>query len=37
MDAKQFVKKIVDENQALFRASQHNVKAYFDSKPAKEE
>ena len=37
MDAKQFVKKIVEENQALFRASQHNVKAYFDSKPAKEE
>jgi len=37
MDAKQFVNKIVDENQALFRASQHNVKAYFDSKPAKEE
>lgn len=37
MDAKQFVKKIVEENQALFRASQHNVKAYFDSNPAKEE
>ena len=37
MDAKQFVQKIVDENQALFRASQHNVKAYFDSKPGQEE
>ena len=37
MDAKQFVQKIVNENQALFRASQHNVKAYFDSNPAKEE
>lgn len=37
MNAKEFVQKIVDENQALFRASQHNVKAYFDSKPAKEE
>ena len=37
MNAKQFVQKIVEENQALFRASQHNVKAYFDSKPAKEE
>jgi len=37
MDAKQFVQKIVDDNQALFRASQHNVKAYFDSKPAQEE
>ena len=37
MDAKQFVQKIIDENQALFRASQHNVKAYFDSKPTQEE
>lgn len=37
MDAKQFVQKIVNDNQALFRASQYNVKAYFDSKPAKEE
>jgi hypothetical protein len=33
MDAKQFVKKLVEDNQALFRASQINVKAYFDSKP----
>ena len=37
MDAKKFVKKIVEDNQALFQASQHNVKAYFDSKPATEE
>ena len=37
MDAKQFVQKIVDGNQALFRASQHNVKAYFDSKPTQQE
>jgi rubrerythrin len=37
MDAKQFVQKVVTENQALFLASQHNVKAYFDSKPAQEE
>ena len=37
MDAKHFVNKIVEENQALFRASQHNVKAYFDSKPAQSE
>jgi rubrerythrin len=37
MDAKQFVKKIINDNQALFRASQHNVKAYFDSKPAQQE
>jgi len=37
MDAKQFVQKIINDNQALFKASQHNVKAYFDSNPAKEE
>ena len=37
MDAKQFVKKLVEDNQALFKASQHNVKDYFDSKPAQEE
>jgi rubrerythrin len=37
MDAKQFVKKLVEGNQALFQASQHNVKEYFDSKPAQEE
>jgi rubrerythrin len=37
MNAKQFVAKIVEDNQALFQASQINVKAYFDSKPAQEE
>jgi len=37
MNAKQFVAKIVEDNQALFKASQINVKAYFDSKPAQEE
>ena len=37
MDSKQFVAKIVADNQALFQASQHNVKAYFDSKPSQEE
>ena len=37
MNAKQFVAQIVKGNQALFQASQHNVKAYFDSKPAQEE
>lgn len=37
MNAKQFVQKIVNDNQALFRASQHNVKAYFDSKPTQQE
>jgi rubrerythrin len=37
MNAKQFVAQIVADNQALFQASQHNVKAYFDSKPSQEE
>ena len=37
MNAKQFVEQIVADNQALFRASQLNVKSYFDSKPAQEE
>jgi len=37
MDAKQFVKKLVEDNQALFKASQHNVKEYFDSKPPQAE
>ena len=37
MNAKDFVNKIVEDNQALFEASKHNVKAYFDSKPAQEE
>jgi len=37
MNSKEFVAKIVADNQALFKASQHNVKAYFDSKPAQEE
>jgi rubrerythrin len=37
MDAKQFVKKLVKDNQALFQASQHNVKEYFDSKPPQAE
>ena len=37
MNSKDFVAKIVADNQALFQASQHNVKAYFDSKPAQSE
>lgn len=37
MNSKEFVAKIQADNQALFQASQHNVKAYFDSKPAQEE
>lgn len=37
LTSKQFVAKIVEENQALFKASQINVKAYFDSKPSQQE
>ena len=37
MNSKKFVAKLVEENQPLFKASQINVKAYFDSKPAQEE
>ena len=33
LTSKQFVSQIIQENQALFTASQINVKAYFDSKP----
>ena len=37
LTGKEFVAKIKKDNQALFKASQINVKAYFDSKPAQEE
>jgi rubrerythrin len=37
LTAKEFVAKIVADNQALFKASQLNVKEYFDSKPSQEE
>ena len=37
LSAKEFVKKIQKDNEALFRASQINVKAYFDSKPSQQE
>jgi len=37
LTGKEFVEKIKQDNQALFKASQHNVKAYFDSKPSQEE
>jgi rubrerythrin len=37
MNSKDFVAKIVADNQALFQASQHNVRAYFNSKPAQQE
>jgi rubrerythrin len=37
LTSKEFVAKIKKDNEALFKASQLNVKAYFDSKPAQEE
>jgi len=37
MNSKDFVAKIVADNQPLFQASQHNVRAYFDGKPAQQE
>jgi hypothetical protein len=37
LTGKEFVAKIVADNQALFKASQLNVKAYFDSKPDQQE
>jgi rubrerythrin len=37
MNAKEFVAKLVDDNQALFQASRINVRAYFDSKPSQAE
>lgn len=37
LSSKEFVAKLVADNQPLFQASQHNVKAYFDSKPPQEE
>ena len=37
MTGKEFVAKIKKDNEALFKASQLNVKAYFESKPSKDE
>ena len=37
LSSKEFVAKISADNQALFEASQHNVRAYFDSKPPQAE
>lgn len=37
MNAKQFVEQLRKDNEALFRAGELNVKAYFDSKPSQEE
>ena len=35
--AKEFVNELVEQNQTLFKASAMQVKAYFESKPSKEE
>jgi rubrerythrin len=37
LTGKQFVEKLVADNQALFKASQENVKAYFAGNPAQDE
>ena len=37
LTGKQFVAKIVEDNQALFDASRMNVRAYFESEPSQEE
>lgn len=36
LTSKQFVEKLMAENEALFKASQINVKAYFESAPSQE-
>jgi 1,2-phenylacetyl-CoA epoxidase catalytic subunit len=37
MDAKTFVQNLSQDNEALFRASELQVKSYFDSRPSREE
>lgn len=37
LTGKEFVQKLIADNEGLFRSSELMVKAYFDSKPAKEE
>jgi rubrerythrin len=37
MNSKQFINKLVEENEALYRASEMQVEAYFASNPSKEE
>ncbi len=37
MNAKQFIKKMAEDNKALFKASEMQVEAYFDSNPSKEQ
>ncbi|MEI8195363.1 MAG: hypothetical protein WCI73_05590, partial [Phycisphaerae bacterium] len=36
MNTKEFIKTIEEQNEALFKASQANVKEYFESKPSTE-
>lgn len=37
MNSKEFVNKLAQDNEALFRASELNVEAYFSSNPSKEQ
>lgn len=37
LTGKEFVAKLIEDNEGLFKASELMVKAYFDSKPAQEE
>lgn len=37
LTSKEFVAKLAADNEALFRAGELNVRAYFDSKPSKQE
>ena len=37
MNSKQFVAKLAQDNEALFRASEMNVEAYFDSNPTQDQ
>jgi len=37
LTGKQFVNKLIEDNQALFEASQHNVREYFASQPSQQE
>ena len=36
MNAQQFINKLAQDNEALFKASEMQVEAYFDSKPSQE-
>jgi len=37
MDPKQFINKLAEDNEALFKASEMQVEAYFNSNPSKEQ